>query len=148
MNKAFVREPEETGARNCPRCGSHGVSVGRATLEAHLSADALRQLAESAWYCPFAKCAVAYFDEFDRHVEADLLERPMYPKDPDAPLCNCFGLSIADVDADLVEGTPVRVRQLIEKSRSELADCERASPDGRCCVPNVQRYYMRMRSEA
>ena len=28
MNKAFVREPDDTGQRNCPRCRSLGTPVG------------------------------------------------------------------------------------------------------------------------
>ena len=36
MNKAFVREPDDTGAGHCPRCGSLGIAVGAETLAAQL----------------------------------------------------------------------------------------------------------------
>ena len=66
MNKAFVREPDETGERKCPRCGSLGVTVHAETLVANLAPEALRGLSESAFFCPFPRCEVAYFDAFDR----------------------------------------------------------------------------------
>ena len=146
MNKAFVREPDDTGAGHCPRCQSLGIAVSADTLAAQLVEGDRERLAEGAFYCPFPKCEVAYFDQFEQTVSADRLQQPACPKDPTAPICNCFGFTAAEIDADLADGTTVRVKALLAKTKSAEAHCATAAPDGRCCAAEVQRYYMRARS--
>lgn len=145
MNKAFVKEPEDTGAAHCPRCGSLGVAVGDETLSAQLSAEDRRGLPESAYYCPFGRCEVGYFDHFERTTPADRVLRPVYPKDPDAPICGCFGFTCEEIEADVREGGATRVRELLAKSKSPEARCATMSPSGQCCMGEVQRYFMRLR---
>ena len=144
MNKAFVREPDVT-ADYCPRCGSAGDSVGEMTLAAHLTEVQRRNLAEPANFCPIPRCEVAYFDTFERFVLAADLARPVYPKNPDAPICACFGLTCDDIDQDIAEGGVARVRAAIEKAKSPEARCAELAPNGRSCVALVQRYYMQRR---
>lgn len=146
MNKAFVREPEDTGERNCPRCGSLGVAVPRETVEAQVTPAGQAALAETAFFCPYGMCDVAYFDLFDRLVTIEALLRPVYPKDPEAPMCGCFGLTRDDVEADVREGGVARVRALLEKSKSAEARCTTRSASGHCCMPEVQKYFMKLRS--
>ena len=142
MNKAFVREPEDTGQHACPRCGSLGVSVQQETLQSQLGAEGARQLSATGYFCPFPKCEVAYFDQFDRIVTVECLQRPVYPKSPDAPICACFGLTTEDIEADLREGKPTRVRALLEQAKSPEAHCLTAAASGQNCIGAVQRYYM------
>lgn len=145
MNKAFVREPDDTSQRHCPRCGSLGIAVGEPTLRAQLSPELQQQIASTAQFCPFARCDVVYFDDFDRVVDRDAFGRPVYPKDPSAPLCSCFGLTLDDVEADVREGGVRRVKELLAKSKSPEARCTQLAPSGQCCVAEVQRCYMRLR---
>ena len=124
MNKAFVREPEDTGTANCPRCGSLGVAVGSETLTAQLVPYDRRNLPESAYDRPYPRCEVGYFDQFDRWVASDKLLHPAYPEDPEAPICPCFDVSPEEVEADVREGGTRRVKQLPahEIFRSALLD--------------------------
>jgi hypothetical protein len=147
MNKAFVREPDDNGQRHCPGCGSIGVAVTDETLAAHLSAEARRELGDPSFYCPYARCGVAYFDLFDRTAPVEALRDAAYPKDPTAPLCRCFGLTIDDVEEDVRTGSVERVRTVVQRSKTPEAQCHIAAPDGRCCVPEVQRYYFRTREK-
>jgi hypothetical protein len=135
MNKAFVREPDETGALHCPACGSLGVAVERVTWAAHVSEPAGTSLADSAFFCPFAKCTVVYFDMFDRRVTIDELRHGIYPKDPQAPVCGCFGMTLEEVAADARAGIVERVRELVLKARGS----------GQSCVAEVQRRFMKER---
>jgi hypothetical protein len=144
MNKAFLREPDATDVL-CPRCGAAGVDVPRVTVESQVPPEARRPLAATAYFCPTPTCGVAYFDAFEAQVLVDALVRPVYPKDAEAPLCPCFGFARDDVEADVAEGTPRRIRELLAKSKSPAAHCETASPTGRSCMPEVQRYYFKMR---
>ena len=146
MNKAFVREPEDTGQRYCPECRSLGVAVRAETLRAHLSPEGLMNLADSGFFCPFSFCDVVYFDEFERVAHIDAVSKPVYPKDPSAPLCGCFGLTPDDIEADIVEGSVRRVKELLAKAKSPEAHCLTRSPSGQSCVAEVQRYYMRKKS--
>ena len=146
MNKAFTKEPDAIDSR-CPRCGSPGSPVYRETLEAHLAPETLAQFTDSAFFCPFPRCPVVYFDLFDRVIEDRLVKTPVYPKDPSAPLCACFGLTEADVEADLREGGVARTRACVEQAKTPAAHCATASPSGRSCVAEVQRYYMKRRAE-
>jgi hypothetical protein len=144
MNKAFVREPDQ-GGEFCPRCGSQGQPVSRETVLNHLSADRPPQLAVTANFCPQGQCAVAYFDMFERVILTSELQHPVYPKDPDAPICACFQFSSADIDEDIAEGVVTRTKALLAKAKSEAAQCDRLAANGRSCVAEVQRYYMQNR---
>ena len=144
MNKAFVRDPEPTTER-CPRCGSPGQPVSGEILDAFIKAEARDHLGEAANFCPSETCPVAYFDAFDRRVEVAQLGRPAYPKDPDAPICECFGFTCADVDEDVREGVATRTRAQLDRARSPEARCSHTAANGRSCVANVQRYFMERR---
>jgi hypothetical protein len=141
MNKAFVREPDLT-CDYCPRCGSPGQVVGGEVLENYLSPEQRRMLAEPANFCPSPKCEVAYFDSFERVVLTKDVEKPIYPKDGNAPLCACFGLTRRDVEQDIAEGGVTRVRAVIEKSKSPEARCAHLAANGQSCAAYVQKYYM------
>ena len=142
MNKAFVREPDQT-ADYCPGCGSKGEPVGVDTLESFLSGRQRREITESANFCPSEKCQVVYFDSFERTIRTADIERPVYPKDPTAPVCACFGLTREDIEQDVQEGLKDRVKDILEKAKSPAARCRRTAANGQPCVAYVQKYYMR-----
>lgn len=144
MNKAFVREPDSSEVY-CPTCAAPGEAALRVAFEAHAPAEARRALAASTYFCPTPSCPVAYFDAFEAVVPVAALAGPVWPKDPAAPLCSCFGLTLEDVEADVADGTPHRIRALLAKSKSPAARCEELSPTGRCCLPEVQRSYFKLR---
>lgn len=144
MNKAFVREPDSDDAL-CPRCGAQGLSVGPATIAAQAKPEFAETLAPGASYCPTPTCDVVYFDAFERVITTEQLVRPVYPKDPSAPICPCFGATCDVIDQDLAEGTVTRTRQLVEQAKSPEARCETMSVSGRSCASEVQRYYIQRR---
>ena len=144
MNKAFVREPDSDDAL-CPRCGSIGDTVLTSAFAATTTAEQRKHLADRVFFCPAASCPVAYFDALESAIEASSLPRPVYPKDVTAPLCGCFGLTIEDIEDDIADGVPRRIRELLAKSKSPEAHCTIASPTGKCCMPEVQRVYFKLR---
>lgn len=147
MNKAFVREPDSTEVR-CPRCGAPGLNALRAAFESHVAPEVRRPLAASVYFCATPSCAVAYFDAFEAVVPVEALSKPVYPKDPAAPLCACFGLTLEDVEADVRDVSPVRIRALLAKSKGPEARCEELSPAGRSCLADVQRCYFKLKGGA
>jgi hypothetical protein len=145
MNKAFVREPEFDGRAYCPRCGALGTPVGAKAMDTHIAPGARSRLADSAWFCAYPPCSVAYFNLFESVVTVDELNGPVTPKDRQAPLCACFGLTVEDVEADVAEGTPTRIRQLVARSQSPEARCATLAANGQCCLPEVRKLYMKLR---
>lgn len=148
MNKAFLREPEDSGERHCPRCGSLGLAVGDVTLGAHLAPAAQGKVSSPAYFCPYHLCEVAYFDLYERVATCDDLLFTVYPKDPDAPLCGCFGLTAADIEADVREGVVTRTRAVIEQAKTSAAQCPLKAASGRSCIGDVQRYFLKCRGSA
>ncbi len=147
MNKAFVREPDCDANAYCPKCGSLGVPVNKATLDHHVLPPSRTRIGDAAQFCDFARCEVVYFDQFERLVIVGHLQSPVYPKDVAAPICACFGFRLEDVEADVCEGTPTRIRDLLAKSQSNEARCSTLAADGRCCMREVQRLYVKQMAE-
>ncbi len=147
MNIAFVREPESDGRQHCPRCGTLGIPVSAAPLDRYIGPESRGKIGETAWFCNFARCEVAYFDQLDEVVLVGELQRPVYPKDFDAPNCDCFGFTYTDVEADVAAGTPTRIRDLLVKTKSPAANCYSLAADGRCCLATVQELYMKLREQ-
>lgn len=145
MNKAFMREADADARVSCPRCGGFALEVTRSVLDVYVSAAFRSRLGESAWCCRNRGCEVIYFDLFEQRVLVSELREPVYPKDLSAPICACFGLKMDDIEADLRDGEPVRVRDLYRKSQSDEARCSELAVDGRCCMSEVQRLYLRGR---
>lgn len=147
MNKAFCKEPDTAEPALCPACGRDGLAVAHETLSAHVAAEAVGTLGEPAYFCPTDTCPVLYFDLLERSIAAADAHDLFWPKDPAGPLCNCHGLSLDDVDADLADGVPSRVRAVVQKANEPGAACATKSADGRPCVARVQKYFMRRREE-
>jgi hypothetical protein len=148
MSKAFLREPDMDTQAFCPRCGALGTAVGEVTLRAHAKVEALGRLAPTGWFCGHPPCEVAYFDACGAWIGVVDLTEPATPKDPDAPLCACFGVGVADVAADVAEGTPTRIRALMARAQSPDARCAECAANGQCCLPEVRKLYMRLRGGA
>jgi hypothetical protein len=117
------------------------------TLSAQLSPEARQGFGDSAWFCPHATCPVAYFDAFERTLGAAELAQPIYPKDPDAPICPCFDFRVEDIEADIREGGATRTKAQLARAQSADAQCSTKSPSGQSCVAVVQKCFMQMRAK-
>jgi len=144
MNKAFTREPDADDAL-CPRCGSRGDSVPESAVSHFAPAELRKQLADTVYFCPVASCPVVYFDAMEGAIESGAIAQAVYPKDPAASLCGCFGFTIDDVQDDVFDTMPRRIRELLAKSKSPEARCATAAVNGRCCLPEVQRLYFKLK---
>jgi hypothetical protein len=115
-------------------------------LDTHIRPEARSKLRDEAWFCGFGHCEVAYFNQFDAVVLVDELKSPVYPKQLDAPICQCFGFTYDDVEADAHDGQPTRIRELLAKSKTCAARCHTLAADGRPCQGAIQELYMKLRS--
>lgn len=140
MSRAFIKDPEP-GEPRCPGCGGLGDPVTPPTLEEHLPTADREPLGAAAFYCPDPRCRTAYYNAWAAAVPVERLKGPAWPKDPEAPICPCFGVRAADVLADARDGRKDRVKELVEKSKGPEARCLRACPDGVPCIPRVLRLF-------
>ncbi len=146
MNKAFVKEIDADARVMCPKCGTIGIAVGKGPLDTHVRTEARSRISDSAWCCGNSDCSVVYFNLFDQTVTTDELNTPVYPYNLDAPICQCFGFTYDDVDHDSRDAVPHRIRELVAKSKSPDARCQALGVDGQCCLREVQRLYLKLRS--
>lgn len=146
MNKAFVREPDSDSRVTCPSCRWVGTSVGAGPLNTYVRADVRHRIGDSAWCCSNEACRIVYFDVFEQTIRIEDLNSSVYPYDLSAPICPCFGLTWNDIDLDSRESVPHRIRELATKATSQEARCQALAVDGQCCMKEVQRLYMKLRS--
>jgi len=144
MNKAFVREVDATYER-CPLCSGIGIAVDPDTVAAWIKPECPIPLRDGVHFCPVATCNVVYFDSLERCLLQRDVIRPVYPKDPSAPVCGCFGFQLSEVEDDLAEGTLERTRAHVQRAKGPEARCRTMSPNGQCCIEDVQRYYFKHR---
>lgn len=147
MNKAFVRESDDTEIR-CPLCGTAGERVPEPALQTYLAPEVRQRLGNSVYFCETPTCKAVYFDAVEDFISVDEVLKPVYPKDPDAPMCACFGLTRDDIEQDLAEGFPRRVREIVAKAKTDEARCSEKAASGRSCVAEVQKYYLRRWSKS
>lgn len=142
MNKAFVREPDESDHLRCPRCQSLADEVGPDTLAAFLPAELIGKLASGVGYCSKPECPVAYFDSLGQFFTRDQLTRPAYPKHPHAPLGGCLGISANLILADAAAKNPARVRSMLAQAQSNPLRCRTSCASGKPCTAEAQRLYL------
>jgi len=123
-----------------------GISVGSGPLDTLIRPESRGKMRDEAWFCGFPQCEVAYFNQFDAVVFVDELKGLVYPKQLDAPICQCFGFTYDDVESDARASQPMRIRELLARSKSSEARCHTLAADGRSCMGAVQELYMKLRS--
>ena len=134
MNKAFVREPEDDGPRVLPALQNAG-PPGRLwpVRYAHPPRvprkDAGRRLVLRV---PALRSCL--LQPLRRRSPDGRAQIAGLPHDPNTPICACFGLTYDDVEADVHDGTPTRIRELLAKSKSSEAQCHKLAADGICCM--------------
>ena len=120
MNKAFVREPEQT-ADYCPRCGSKGQPVGQGNRSGPSAGRRDTNGRRSGQLLPVSAVRRGLL----RLLRAGRADGGPLPaglsRDPDAPICACFGLTRRDIERDVSEGVVARVRAIVEKAQSPEA---------------------------
>ncbi len=141
-----MREPDADARVLCPRCGSAGTEVGAGPLDTHIQPEVRSRLQDKGWYCSHTDCPVAYFDAMEQVVFVSELNAPVYPHEIDAPICACFGFGYDDVEADVRDGQPTRIRELLRRSQSDHARCQTLAADGQCCMRKVQQLFMTLRN--
>ena len=134
----------ETAFGRCPISGTAGKGVDLVTVKALLTAAALRRLDGKTYrFCPEPSCDLVYFDRQagSVFVKQDLSVRVGLKETEDPiPVCYCFGLTKADLRADIANRGGTDAPQWIAAEiRSGHCACEVRNPEGSCCLGNVSK---------
>ena len=140
MSRAFIREPDAPDPA-CPECGAAGEAVRGETLAAHLRPEDAKPLGDAAFYCSVDTCTTGYFTSWGDKVAADRMTSTAWPKDPDAPICSCFGMTAEEVIQDALDGRKDRVRDLVRRAEGPEAQCRTRAPGGAGCLKRVLRLF-------
>ncbi len=125
---------------SCPKCGQAGKKVDEVTLKSLLGSSALERRSETAHrFCSTPSCPVVYFGASESFT-TDEVTVPVFQKHPapETPVCYCFGITIEDVQKDVLTtdrpSIEKRIRSLVKADRCA---CELRNPQGSCCLGNV-----------
>lgn len=128
-------------ARRCPQSGSVGSAVGRQTVKALLTENALRRLAQSEYrFCADPDCGVVYFDADGTTFLVEDLRVPVWQKLPFGSrlVCYCFGESEATVREEFVaRGASLAADRIHEHIAAGRCACEVRNPRGTCCLGDI-----------
>lgn len=123
--------------RPCPSCGGTAVEVGHATLLHHLKQAWQFPLQELKYYfCDSRDCNTVYFAEDDSVIGMEQIRGEVGQKrnDMERPLCYCFGVSQADVEAD-----PAVKAFVVAQTKAGTCACDTRNPSGRCCLKDFPK---------
>jgi hypothetical protein len=145
MSRAFVKE-SETPEPRCPTpqgCGTLGVAVSAATLAANLTQGPIPSFHGEVFYCSNPDCEVAYFDAYGSRAMRDQLRVATWPKDPDGPVCACFGVKADAIEDWAASGDKSELKALLARIERGEGRCATLAPDGKCCATEVRRVFLR-----
>ena len=145
MSQAFVREPDAPEPR-CPApsgCGGLGQAVTRVTLTANVGEEVGRALDGELFFCPDPGCEVAYFDSTAGRIAVDRLIERRWPKDPDAPLCACLGVTEETITDWARENRTDQMKAFLKRTEGPEAHCLSRTHAGRGCVLDARRVFVR-----
>jgi hypothetical protein len=129
----------------CPSCETVGSRVEPLTLKALLTPEGLRRgVPREPRFCATRDCPVVYFDSACGAIftERDLtvLVHAKHPDALDVPVCYCFGVTPASMEAASKRDGATAVRDMITREvKAGHCACEVRNPTGRCCLGDVVR---------
>jgi copper chaperone CopZ len=128
----------------CPKSGTRGKEVGKATLHALVNDEFRGQVADDAdyYFCDAKGCDVVYFTTDGRAITKQQLKVEVGVKEAsgDRPLCFCFGHSVASITEELrTKGRSDALEDIRRKMKAPGCSCEVTNPSGSCCLGSVGR---------
>jgi hypothetical protein len=142
----FATEKERLREVTCPApgCATAGSLVPATTIAGLLTDEAKRRLGnpEGFRFCPSRDCEIVYWSPVTgaRFTKGDLIVRVgLKETTAPRPVCYCFNFGAEDIEQQVCEtGGCAIPDEITQKVRAGLCFCERANPQGTCCLGNVR----------
>ena len=127
---------------DCPESGTASRKIQGRTIEHLLKPDRVDEIADTQYYyCADSDCPVVYFTGDDeRSFTTEDLNVKVFAKDPggDVNVCYCYDWTRDRIKNELAEtGHSTALREIAEKVRAKLCECDIKNPKGTCCVGDV-----------
>jgi Zinc binding domain len=117
---------------NCPVCRQISTVVLADTMHHHLKAPWQWVARPQGYYfCDTPACSVTYFGEDGETIYTQAVRTQIGIKDasPNALICYCFGVTMADAQAN-----PDIRRYVMAQTKTGACACTTRNPSGLCCL--------------
>lgn len=141
----LVSEVTDTPPRaDCPESGTSSRKIQRRTIEHLVKSDRVGEIADTQYYyCADSDCPVVYFaNDSVRSFTTEDLKVKVFAKDTggDVNVCYCYDWTRDGIKNELAEtGQSTASREIAEKVRDSLCECDIKNPKGTCCLGDVNR---------
>lgn len=139
---------EETDAplkADCPDSGTNSRKIQRRTIEHMLKPELVVNISDSQYYyCANPDCPVVYFSQDgSSRFTTEEIQIAVFAKDSgrDVKVCYCYDWTRGRIEDEIREtGNSTVSREVAEKVRASLCECDIKNPKGTCCLGDLNRY--------
>ncbi len=141
----LVSEVTEAPPRaDCSESGTSSRKIQHRTVEHLVKHEQAGEIVDTQYYyCAEPDCSVVYFaGDGVRSFTTDDLKVKVFAKDPggDVNVCYCYDWTRDRIKSELAEtGRSSASREIAEKVRASLCECDIKNPKGTCCLGDVNR---------
>ena len=142
----LVTEVTEAPLRaDCPASGTGSRKIQRITVEHMVNPELVANIIDSQYYyCADAECPVVYFNQDSSSTfTVEELRVKVLAKDPgkDVNVCYCFDWTRGRIEDEIEEtGTSTASRDVAEKIKADICECDTKNPKGVCCLGDINRF--------
>ena len=129
---------------DCPQSGTSSRKIQRRTVEHLVKPELIGNLSDSQYYyCDAPDCLVVYFSQngSGTFTKGDL-QVAVFAKDSgrDVNVCYCFDWTRGRIEEEIKEtGASTASRDVAEKVKAGLCECDIKNPKGTCCLGDLNR---------
>ena len=141
----LVTEVTEAPLRaDCLVSGTGSKKIQRITVEHLVKSELVANIIDSQYYyCADPECPVVYFNQDSSSTfTIEDLRVKVFAKDPDKDVnvCYCFDWTRGRIEEEIEEtGTSTASRDVAEKVKADLCECDIKNPKGVCCLGDINR---------
>ena len=135
---------EAPPSADCLQSGTSSRKIQHRTLEHLVKPEQAEEIVDTQYYyCADTDCSVVYFagEGARSFTTADLIVKVL-AKDPggDVNVCYCYDWTRDRIKNELAEtGQSSALREIAEKVRASLCECDIKNPKGTCCLGDVNK---------
>jgi len=139
---------EETDApllAACPESATDSKKIQHRTIEHLVKQDLVERILDSQYYyCADADCPVVYFSpDGASKFTIDELQLAVFEKDSgkNVNVCYCYDWTRGRIEDEIREtGVSTASKEVAEKVRASLCECDIKNPKGTCCLGDLNAY--------
>ena len=142
----LISEVTEAPPRaDCPESGTSSRKIQHRTIEHLVKPELVEKiLAAQYYYCSVSDCPVVYFSQDgDSRFTTEDIQVAVFAKDPgkEVNVCYCYDWSRGRIEDEIRKtGDSTASKEVAEKVRASLCECDIKNPKGTCCLGDLNNY--------